>query len=79
MLLKKKGNKKKKQMWYEDMFSAGEVLMHIYWKDLSAKLVHGYLRKVNKSTEKTCSYGSLVAYIMKALDFIALRFLSSGT
>lgn len=37
------------------MFSAGEVLMHIYWKDVSDKLVHGYLKKLNKkSTEMNC-------------------------
>lgn len=55
----KQQQQKKKQLWYEaiTMFSTGEVLMHIYWKDLSGKLVHGYSKKVvKKSTEKTYSY-----------------------
>lgn len=58
------------------MFSAEEVLMHIYWKDLSGKLVHGNLKEIHKKNTKTWSHGPLVACNTKASD---VKFLSSGT
>lgn len=58
------------------MFSAGEALMHIYWKDLSSKLVRGYFREVHKKNTKTWSHDPLVACNPKASD---VMFLSSRT